>query len=219
VVWVFVHAPSESTELEASDLEFLTIRPNVGTLRWIRTTPDLEAWFNSPDFMTAPEQWPSDVAKIMKEAGDPSPFEVANAKFAWRSLSDGGRMLIAFACGVPVATMAAVLGCSRGHVERAMVGAAAQLVARPEFAVWALNVDLSRACHAMIMPGTLADRIDAHADLIADPMCADPYSVAFLVASPLFMAGARSGSLPKRVGYRQMREPVHVRPPRYHGEE
>jgi hypothetical protein len=155
----------------------------------------------------------------MKNIGDPSPFEVANAHHVWRSLSDGGRMLIAFACGVPVSLMARVLQCSVAHVERTMAGGAQDLASDPNFIVWALNVDMFKAPFAAIMPVSLMRRIVAYDELVEDPLTAGPEAASFLVASAVFMAGARSGSLPKRIGYRQMREPVNVRPPRYHGEE
>jgi hypothetical protein len=218
VVWLFAQAPSELTNIESEDAETLLHSPSAVCRKWVECTPDLDRWFNSERFATAPERWPSIIIDSFGVPYVPSPWEVANAIPANRrdplTRSDGAKLLVCYACGVPTSTMASVMRVTDTHVMDVMRSAAADWGCSPRFTVWASNVDFNKVGLALTLPGSLIERVEAQASLVHNPLTASEGDLAFLTASPLFVAAVRTGTLPSRKGYRQIREPGLVRPPR-----
>jgi hypothetical protein len=224
VVWLFVQAPSELGSLAIADAKSLVSAvPTAACRSWIARTPALEAWWESGSRFVAPADWPEGVREAWRPAGTPLPVEVANALPARANdrccSTDGAKLLVAYACGVPLATMADVLDTPAQHILRGIQTGAMHLARSPRFILWATNVDFARSSWAAILPKPLSDRLRAHDALVLNPLTAAEEDVAYLVASPLFMRAAQSGTLPRRLGSRQMREPSLVRPPRHNSME
>jgi hypothetical protein len=218
VVWVFAQAESTLSTIEQDDAASLLTSPSQACRKWIESTPVLDAWFNSQAAFRARADWPVSVIDSFGVPQVPSPYEVANA-LPVRSrdgitATDGSKLVVAYACGVDVGTLAAALGTERGHILDAMRTGAADMGRNPRFAVWASNVDFNKSAFSLTLPKPLLERIRAQERLAENPLLADDGDVEFLMASPLFVAAARAGTLPKRQGYRQMRTRAVVYPPR-----
>lgn len=185
--------------------------------KWVDATPLLEKWLNSGNAFVAPARWPKDVEHAFSPLDVPTPWEFANAippKSASPYRTDGIRLLVAYACGMSLMDLAAVLGVTTSHIVKVMLGGVEDLKRITGFVLWASNVDFNKSAFSIILPRSLLFRIDAQRKLTENPLACDEEDISFLVASPLFMSAVKSGSVVKRAGYRPMREPQLVSPPR-----
>ena len=214
-----MHAPSEMLTADPAEVRTLmTDERSSACRKWIDSTPLLEAWLGSGRALVAPAAWPKDVERAFSPLEVPSPWEFANAIPPAPShpsyRKDGIRLLAAYACGLSVVDLAAILGVTTTHIMKMMVDGVGALKLVPGFVLWTSNVDFAKSAMALVLPRGLVYRIEAQRKLSENPLTCDDDDASFLAASPLFMSAVKSGAAVKRPGYRPMREPQLVAPPR-----